>query len=196
MSVEEALSFARAQIGKPYRLGAEGPDAWDCSGLVQKSCEAGGVNISRTTYTQIFDGHEVKREELQPGDLVFPDSGHVQLYSGNGYIIEAPTWGESVRERTMWGFWRARRVFTGDTTSTPVATLPASNPLDKIPVLGQLDKLAQTLDSAAFWKKTGVAVLGLFLIVVGIVFVNRRAIGTAVIETAKTSAKVGEVAAL
>lgn len=111
--VAAALAFARAQIGEPYRLGSEGPGEWDCSGLVQAAWAAGGVKLPRTSTSMLTTKGAVeitRKSELQPGDLVWPHLGHVQLYSGNGKIIEAPRTGLTVREREMWGFWTARRV--------------------------------------------------------------------------------------
>lgn len=123
--VAAALAFARAQIGETYVYGATGPDHWDCSGLTQAAWRAGGVSISRTSSSQLLDGVPItKRADLQPGDLVFPQYGHVQLYSGGGNIIEAPRTGERVKERPMWGFWTARRV-TGAGT-IPGAQMPTT----------------------------------------------------------------------
>ncbi|MBT2440808.1 C40 family peptidase [Streptomyces sp. ISL-36] len=95
----EALSFARAQLGKPYVWGATGPSAYDCSGLTQAAWRAAGVSLPRTTYTQINAGRRVPRSELAPGDLVFFYSGisHVGLYIGGGQMIHAPRPGAPVR---------------------------------------------------------------------------------------------------
>lgn len=126
-----AIAFARTQLGKPYRLGAEGPNSWDCSGLVQAAWRAGGVSLPRTTGEMVFKGTKVDQADLQPGDLVFPHPGHVQLYVGNGMIVEAPRTGEVVKERKMWGFWTARRVAPTMTAAAAAATTnaqPASMP--------------------------------------------------------------------
>ncbi|MEV6326516.1 NlpC/P60 family protein [Streptomyces sp. NPDC051909] len=95
----EAISFARAQLGKPYVWGATGPSAYDCSGLTQAAWRAAGVSLPRTTYTQINAGRRVSRSELAPGDLVFFYSGisHVGLYIGGGQMIHAPRPGAPVR---------------------------------------------------------------------------------------------------
>lgn len=97
MAADKAIAFALAQVGKPYVWGATGPDSWDCSGLTQAACRAGGVNITRTTATQINDGQSALGQPLQPGMLILPDSGHVILYIGNGQIVEAPEPGKNVR---------------------------------------------------------------------------------------------------
>lgn len=86
-----AIAFAMAQIGKPYVWGATGPNAYDCSGLMQAAWAAAGVSISRVTYTQINDGTHISVSQLQPGDLVFyyPGVTHVAMYIGNGQIVHA-----------------------------------------------------------------------------------------------------------
>ena len=105
-----AVVWARTQIGKPYQYAATGPNSYDCSGLVQKAYSMVGISLPRTTYQQILVGTPIAKANLRIGDLVFPDPGHVQLYSGNGNIIEAPHTGTNVREVAMWGFMAARRV--------------------------------------------------------------------------------------
>ncbi|MFJ8658023.1 NlpC/P60 family protein [Streptomyces sp. NPDC093795] len=95
----EAISFARAQLGKPYVWGATGPSGYDCSGLTQAAWRAAGVSLPRTTYTQINAGTRVSRSQLAPGDLVFFYSGisHVGLYIGGGQMIHAPRPGAPIR---------------------------------------------------------------------------------------------------
>jgi len=110
LAVQMVLAFAHAQLGKPYVWGATGPNSFDCSGFVQASFKAAGISIPRTTYQQILVGRAVSRANLMPGDLVFPDVGHVCIYTGNGNWIEAPHSGAQVREVPMWGFLTARRV--------------------------------------------------------------------------------------
>jgi cell wall-associated NlpC family hydrolase len=48
-----AVAFALAQRGKPYRWGAQGPDAFDCSGLTWAAWRAAGVAIPRTAGGQL-----------------------------------------------------------------------------------------------------------------------------------------------
>ena len=64
----------------------------------------------RTTYEQINDGREVSRENLQPGDLIFPSEHHVAIYIGNGQMIHAPHTGDNVKIASVYSFWRARRI--------------------------------------------------------------------------------------
>lgn len=107
-----AVSFALAQLGKPYAWGATGPDAYDCSGLMAASWAAGGVRISRTTYEEIRDGVATDLAHLAPGDLVLtPGSdgtlaapGHVGMYIGWGLVVVAPHTGDVVRVQRLDGF--------------------------------------------------------------------------------------------
>ncbi|MCX4576985.1 NlpC/P60 family protein [Streptomyces sp. NBC_01571] len=87
-----AVSYAYGKLGSPYVWGATGPDAFDCSGLAQAAYRSAGVQLPRTTYSQINAGRRVSRSELLPGDLVFFYSGisHVGIYVGNGMMIHAP----------------------------------------------------------------------------------------------------------
>jgi cell wall-associated NlpC family hydrolase len=91
LQASAAVAFARAQVGKEYRWGAEGPDAYDCSGLTMRAYASSGVSLGRTTYDQWKQGRAVSRAELQPGDLVFyRGQSHMAIYVGNDEVIEAP----------------------------------------------------------------------------------------------------------
>jgi cell wall-associated NlpC family hydrolase len=116
-AAQSAIRFALAQVGKPYKWGATGPNAYDCSGLVCAAFKSGGVTLPRTTYLQASVGKRVSKADLMPGDLVFPDPGHVQIYLGNGRVVESPHTGAFVRVVNMWGFWTARRITTGGVVS-------------------------------------------------------------------------------
>ncbi|MFF7180643.1 NlpC/P60 family protein [Streptomyces sp. NPDC008121] len=97
-----ALNAAATQLGKPYQSGAEGPGAYDCSGLTQWAYAQAGVSLTRTTYTQQNDGVKIGRSQLKPGDLVFFNGlSHVGLYAGNNTILHAPKPGAVVRYESM-----------------------------------------------------------------------------------------------
>jgi peptidoglycan DL-endopeptidase CwlO len=108
-AAEQAVAFARAQIGKPYQWGATGPDSFDCSGLTMSAYASVGVSIPRTSGEQWNIGtHIGSMADLQPGDLVFFAYGsdpstihHVGLYEGDGLMIEAPFTGASVRTASI-----------------------------------------------------------------------------------------------
>ncbi|NNN36894.1 C40 family peptidase [Streptomyces sp. S3(2020)] len=94
-----AVSYASSKLGSPYVWGATGPDAFDCSGLMQAAYRSAGISLPRTTYAQIDAGRRVARSELLPGDLVFFYSAisHVGIYIGNGQMIHAPNPSAPVR---------------------------------------------------------------------------------------------------
>ncbi|POX55495.1 hypothetical protein C3489_10640 [Streptomyces sp. Ru71] len=94
-----AVAYAYSKLGSPYVWGATGPNAFDCSGLVQAAYRSAGVSLPRTTYAQIGAGRRVSRSELRPGDLVFFYSGisHVGIYVGGGQMIHAPNPSAPVR---------------------------------------------------------------------------------------------------
>ena len=86
-------------------VGAAGPDAYDCSGLVYAAYAAAGIHIARTTYQWQQDGPVIPLSQIQPGDLLFSagsdgtpsDPGHVVMYLGGGQVIQAPQPGEDVQ---------------------------------------------------------------------------------------------------
>lgn len=93
------VAFAYQQIGKPYRWGAEGPNAYDCSGLTLSAWNRAGLHLPHNARRQFHSMAHVSRADLRPGDLVFYYGGisHVGLYIGGGKIIHAPEYGERVR---------------------------------------------------------------------------------------------------
>ncbi|MFI2782301.1 C40 family peptidase [Streptomyces sp. ALB3] len=97
-----ALQAAATQLGKPYVSGGSGPNSFDCSGLTQWAYAQAGVQITRTTYTQVNDGVRIGRGALKPGDLVFfSNTSHVGLYAGNNQVLHAPYPGQVVRYEAM-----------------------------------------------------------------------------------------------
>ena len=102
---------AKRHLGKSYVYGAKGPDYFDCSGLTNYVYkQVLNIDIGPSTYQQINAGIEVSRNELLPGDLIFPHSGHVCIYIGNNQMIHAPQTGDVVKISPIYGFWRARRI--------------------------------------------------------------------------------------
>ena len=104
-----AVAFALRQRGKPYRWGAEGPDAYDCSGLTWAAWRAAGVTIPRTAAGQL-SGLARVRGRLQPGDLVIyssrgPSRRHVAMVVGRGRMVEALGRGIPVRSTSIRRGW-------------------------------------------------------------------------------------------
>ncbi|MEE4543287.1 NlpC/P60 family protein [Streptomyces sp. V4-01] len=96
---DRALDFAFRQLGKPYVWGAQGPDAFDCSGLTSQAWAHAGTVIPRTSQEQWAQLPRVPLALLRPGDLVvyFAQATHVALYIGDGLVIQAPRPGSFVK---------------------------------------------------------------------------------------------------
>lgn len=99
---QAAVSIAMKQLGKPYRWGAAGPNAFDCSGLTMYVYAQLGIYLPHSSRAQYNCGVRVSRSELEPGDLVFfarrsGRIGHVGIYIGNGMMIHAPQTGDVVK---------------------------------------------------------------------------------------------------
>ncbi len=100
-----ALTFAQAQLGKPYVWGAVGPSSYDCSGLTGAAYAAAGVHLPRVASQQWSSGPHIALADLEPGDLMFwasnlsnPDTiHHVALYLGNSMMLAAPHTGDVVK---------------------------------------------------------------------------------------------------
>jgi cell wall-associated NlpC family hydrolase len=93
-----AITYALAQLGKPYLWGGVGPDAFDCSGLTMMAWAQAGVTLLHYTGDQINEGTAVSSyDEISPGDLVLvPGSdgtvvepGHIGIYLGGGLVESA-----------------------------------------------------------------------------------------------------------
>jgi peptidoglycan DL-endopeptidase CwlO len=95
----QAVRFAFRQLGKPYRWGRSGPDAYDCSGLTSAAWASAGVPLPHNSGRQYGAVGRIRRADLRPGDLVFYYGriSHVGIYVGGGKIVHAPEYGESIR---------------------------------------------------------------------------------------------------
>ncbi|MBO0470899.1 C40 family peptidase [Enterococcus sp. DIV0242_7C1] len=99
------IAAAKTHLGKPYVYGAAGPDAFDCSGLVQVAFASIGHALGRTTVDQETAGTTIAVSEAQAGDLVFWGSHggtyHVGISTGDGSYIHAPVPGDVVQIATV-----------------------------------------------------------------------------------------------
>lgn len=98
---DTAIQAAMSQLGKPYRYGASGPDAYDCSGLTSWAWAQAGVQLPRSSRMQYAGTTRISRDDVRPGDLVFYGSPihHVAMYIGDTSVVEAPYTGANVRVR-------------------------------------------------------------------------------------------------
>jgi cell wall-associated NlpC family hydrolase len=107
---EKAVEFAYNQLGCPYVYGGTGPCnlGFDCSGLAQAAWAFAGVAIPRDSYEQWAALPHVALSAIEPGDLlIYNGEGHVAIYVGGGYIIDAPQTGMDVEKIPMSTPWYA-----------------------------------------------------------------------------------------
>ncbi|MFB9832555.1 C40 family peptidase [Actinoallomurus acaciae] len=111
----KAVSYAKAQLGKPYVFGGTGPSGYDCSGLTMMAWRAAGVSLPRVVPDQYNAIRHVAKSDLRPGDLVFFDSlGHEGIYVGGGRFIHAPHTGTDVQYASMSNsYWVSHFVGAG-----------------------------------------------------------------------------------
>ncbi|MGV9556405.1 C40 family peptidase [Streptomyces sp. NPDC003401] len=92
-SVATVVSFLRAQVGDAYVMGATGPNAWDCSSLVQAAFRQVGVDLPRVSQDQSMAGTDVSLSDLQVGDILYwggkGSAYHVGVYIGGGQYLDA-----------------------------------------------------------------------------------------------------------
>ena len=106
------VNYAYQFIGVPYVWGGTTPDGWDCSGFTSYIYRnVLGIEITRTTYTQRYQGISIGYNDLQLGDLVFTNGyEHVGIYVGGGNYIHAPQPGDTTRITPIYGFNEGRRI--------------------------------------------------------------------------------------
>jgi peptidoglycan DL-endopeptidase CwlO len=107
---DKAVEFAYNQLGCPYVYGGTGPCnlGFDCSGLAQAAWAFAGVAIPRDSYEQWAELPHIALSALEPGDLLlYNGEGHVAIYVGGGYIIDAPQTGMDVEKIPMNTPWYA-----------------------------------------------------------------------------------------
>lgn len=100
-TAQTVVNAAKSQIGKPYVWGATGPNAYDCSGLVQYAYSQAGKNIGRTTYQQAGAGQHVSVNQAQAGDILMWGDYHDAIYVGNNQYVHAPQPGQNVTQATI-----------------------------------------------------------------------------------------------
>jgi cell wall-associated NlpC family hydrolase len=158
-NARQVVAFAAAQVGKSYVLGADGPNAWDCSSLVQAAYATASIALPRTADEQYDDARahgqvsagSPQLSGLQLGDLLFsPGSdpvsatdgqpiGHVAIYAGDGVVVEAKgaAWGVIATTYTTADYAGVTFVGRLDApASASVASSPTSSPPRSAVALG------------------------------------------------------------
>lgn len=107
-SVGTVISFLKAQLGDAYVMGATGPNAWDCSSLVQAAFKQVGVDLPRVSQDQSMVGTDVSLSNLQVGDILYwggkGSAYHVGVYIGDGQYLDAANPSKGVVVQDLSGY--------------------------------------------------------------------------------------------
>jgi cell wall-associated NlpC family hydrolase len=115
----EIVVRAIALLGTPYQFGGNGPDAFDCSGLVRYVHQELGIEVPRTAAEQFRAATAIELKQLEPGDLLFfrtqgDGVSHVAIYAGSGRFVHAPQTGRVIELRALDdSYFRPRLVGAG-----------------------------------------------------------------------------------
>lgn len=113
---QRAAEVAIAQIGDAYMGGADGPHAFDCSGLTQYAWRKAGVNLTHYSRAQWSETRRISIAKAEPGDLAFyfeNGAHHVAMYIGDGMIVGAVDYGIGVKKTPLVGTPWTDLHFTG-----------------------------------------------------------------------------------
>lgn len=116
VSGEEIVQAAAKEMGDPYVWGAEGPNSFDCSGLVEYVFKKFGIKTPRIAADQAHYGQAIAKKDIRPGDLIFFNwnngsrASHVGIYAGGGYMIHAPHSGTVVKKVKLSSYYWANSV--------------------------------------------------------------------------------------
>ena len=107
----DIIAYGSKYVGCPYVWGATGPNSFDCSGFVGYVFRHFGISLQRNTYGQMTQGVAVSRANLQPGDIIFTESGgHVGIYVGGNSMLHAANSKQGVIIGPIYHYYCARRV--------------------------------------------------------------------------------------
>jgi cell wall-associated NlpC family hydrolase len=115
VNVKKELKTAAAQKGKPYRYGAAGPNAFDCSGLTTYVLKKQGVKLPRTAAAQYRHTKPISHMKAKVGDLVFFYNSHgvyhVGILASKMKMWHAPHTGTVVKLAKIYGHnWKIGRI--------------------------------------------------------------------------------------
>ncbi|GIG70719.1 C40 family peptidase [Phytomonospora endophytica] len=147
----KAAQWALKQLGKPYQWSEEGPNSFDCSGLMWAAYRSVGISLPRIANDQYHQTSDepIGVEYLLPGDLIFYGDRpgdwtsvyHVGMYIGDGKMVQAPTAGDVVKVSPVWfdDYFGATRVVKAvkgdgdDVTPPPTTGNPSPSPSPSSP---------------------------------------------------------------
>jgi hypothetical protein len=205
---DAVVSMAIQYLGVPYKWGGTRPKTgFDCSGLVKYVFAQFGVSLPHYAAAQWYfpDAIWVPPDRLQAGDLVFftgsdgtrKEPGHVGIYVGDGYLIDAPHTGSSVRIDSLDERWFANKYVGAKRivgvslnlrhllhVTRPVVSpaamrgaLPPPIPIEPLDALSRVATVGTADPRTAprgYWIWLWVAVGGLSLLLLAGVFAARR----------------------
>jgi cell wall-associated NlpC family hydrolase len=103
----QAVALAYQFLGVPYVWGGATPAGFDCSGLAMYVYGQLGIKLGHYTGFQYYEGRRVRRDQLEPGDLIFFHANsigvpqHEGIYIGGGSFIQAPHTGDVVKVSSL-----------------------------------------------------------------------------------------------
>ena len=108
--IDRATTVALNQKGDPYRYGAAGPSAFDCSGLIYYSFRKAGLSVPRTSSAQYSRTKHIAKKSLRRGDLMFFHNGgrvyHAAIFlgwdHGQAKMLHSPRTGQNVSVAKAW----------------------------------------------------------------------------------------------
>ncbi|MEW2072927.1 C40 family peptidase [Streptomyces sp. NPDC017966] len=107
-SVATVIAFLKAQVGDAYVMGASGPNAWDCSSLVQAAFKQVGVDLPRVSQDQSMTGTDIPLSQIQVGDILYwggkGSAYHVGVYIGGGQYLDAANSAKGVVIQDLSGY--------------------------------------------------------------------------------------------
>jgi cell wall-associated NlpC family hydrolase len=111
----KARDFAAAQKGDPYsQRNPQGPNHWDCSGLIQAAWKKAGRSLPRTAQAQYNATRHVADSKRRIGDLIFFGGArsiyHVGVYAGAGKVWHSPRPGQRVKLEKIWTSYSVGQV--------------------------------------------------------------------------------------
>lgn len=94
IDAEELCEFAQTFVGTKYKWAGNSPETgFDCSGFVMYVFDHYGITLNRIASDQGLNGRAVKKEDMQPGDIVLFKSGgkiyHSAICIGDGKIVHS-----------------------------------------------------------------------------------------------------------
>jgi cell wall-associated NlpC family hydrolase len=88
------VQYAAGMLGRPYKSGAKGPDAFDCSGFVYYVYKRYEIKVPYTTEELVYKGYQISRENVVAGDLVIftiKRSYHIGIMMNEREFVHAST---------------------------------------------------------------------------------------------------------